>query len=250
MEWQVYVRLRSPLARSHRDRRQANAARWNEELTSNKSSTAAEVEATVEVDNNPLKWNVYVRRYGSGERQVYNYLDTNNTLDPPITENKTYRFELPDPIQANVAYEICVQSVNSGNILQSEHFKQTFPVNALTTIVGQLNNPSFVCKEVTLTNDKINDSQLVGSQVSNVTLPQQTSGRSIQDGISVANIEMNEQTADTFMVYTAVSSGSTTVFLLIVLVLFCCCKCGQRKDNVEQHRNIRYLPADRMFSTR
>lgn len=238
--WRLVVHLRNAHHRAHRDRRQTNQTDGN-------NITTPKIEAKVEEETTAIKYVIFVRPYGQVERKVYSFIDRNNTLDPPVTANETYRYQVPQPVRANVGYEICLRSLNSGTFKQSEEFRKKYPLDAMTTnIVGQTNNPEFICKEVTLEPevDEL-DVEIINNRL-------KERGRSLDlDSAAgdVTSVQLDEDTAaDAFVLYTAISSGSTSVFLLIVLVVFCCCRCNRAKESYRHPRQeIRYDRANSEF---
>lgn len=228
--WRLVVHLRDAHHRSHRDRREA-------------ANQTATIEAKVEHESTPIKYTIYIRAYGQTERSEFRFTDHNNTLEPPITVNETYRYDVPQSIRARAGYEICLRSHNSGHFQQSSEFESKFPLNAMATnIAGQRNNPQFICKEVALQPSQDLQVEIVNNRL-------KESGRSL-GGDAGGGVELDEnQAAEAFVLYTAITSGSTSVFLLIILVVFCCCRCRRDKQTYPHSSSREAIRYDRANTT-
>ena len=196
---------------------------------------SGEEDARVEEESNALRWDIYLRQYGFSHRRHFVVSDEKNTLDPPVTNNQTYQYMI-DGLQSNMGYEFCLKSVNSGTVRESEQFKQQFPVTAYTDLASK-QNPLFLCKEIVT--PKVDQGVIDRRNSSG----QQFSGRSVDT--QSTSIQISEDAADSFVLYTAISSGSTTFLVLVVIVIFCCCRCGQKK----QRQTYLYEPAGGLYST-
>ena len=201
------------------------------------------IEAKVEQEQNPLSFNLYIRRYGNTHRERYRFIDQNNTLDPPVTNNKTYQYRI-DGLESMAAYELCLQSVNAGQISETNEITRQFPVNALTELAGR-NNPLFVCKEIVLppplspthtseSGIERNENRFTGRSGDS------TNKQNYNLSHSGAAIQVSEEVTDRFVVYTAITTGTTTVFVLIVMVIFCCCRCRRSMDNENGQQTLLY----------
>ena len=211
------------------------------EESSGSSRTKRKIEAKVEEEQNPLSFILYIRKYGTTNRERYQFIDQNNTLDSPITNNKTYQYRF-NGLESMTAYELCLQSVNAGQISETIEISRQFPINALTELAGR-NNPLFVCKEIVLpspsSNSKPgtikcrnNENRFTGR--SGDSSNQQNSNLLTNTG---AAIQISEEVTDRFVVYTAITTGTTTVFVLVVMVIFCCCRCHNRHRNIDNNKN-------------
>lgn len=206
----------------------------------------------MEEERNPLKWNIYIRRYGQSKREKFPIIDRENSLDPPYTGNKSYTHRL-DNLVTDSSYELCIQSINGGRMHESDQIREHFPINAQTEIAGR-NNPLFICKEVLIKPpSKVPDDEVDPSEIEfiNRKFPQGAESKirgRLADGSQAADgttrIEVSEDATDAFVVYTAISSGSTTVLILIVVALFCCCKCNQRKNMHKEYRQYNRAPSN------
>lgn len=209
IKWQVVVKLKNESIDRHtRQVRQAT------------------IDARVFEESNALRWDIYLRPYGFPQRKHFVVADQNNTLDPPITNNQSYRYEI-DSLQPGVAYEFCIKSVNSGVIQQSEPLQKRFPVTAHTDLTGRT-NPMFVCKEVITPrhSEQFPDAEEV--EFIETRHNRTFTGRSFKH--SDSTIKISDDATDQFVLYTAITSGATTVFVFIIVLVFCCCRCGKRKE--------------------
>ncbi|OTF83436.1 hypothetical protein BLA29_004662 [Euroglyphus maynei] len=208
-------------------------------LESGSNRTKRKIDAKVEEDQNPISFNLYIRRYGQTHREKFRFIDQNNTLNPPVTNNKTYqyRFAALEPMNA---YEFCLQSVNSGQITETDEISRQFPVNAMTELAGR-NNPLFICKEIILPpppsptyisepdiERRNNENRFTGRSGDSSIIRQNNNGAAIQ---------VSEEFADRFVVYTAITTGTTTVFVLVIMFIFCCCHCRRSNDNKNGQQN-------------
>lgn len=212
----------------------------NHQLSSTKERVRRKVEqARVEQEQNPVHYNIYLRRYGHSDREKYTIIDRNNTLDPPITTNQTYNYKIVQLEQMN-AYEFCLQSINAGEIVESDEIRRQFPVNALNEMVGR-NNPLFLCKEIVLPPPPLPTDRFTNQTKSNF-LEKFIGRSSIKNdkqpklqSRSSSVIELNDEATDAFVLYTAISSGSTTVIIFLLILVFCCCRCKRRKETAQSH---------------
>lgn len=233
LRWDIIVFVRHP---NQREKRQTN------NTTNNDGGAIAKVEE----ETNPLRWNIYIRRYGQTKQDKYQIVDQENNLNPPYTGNKSYEHRI-EHLYIESSYELCIQSVNAGHLKQSQKIKEQFPIDAHSIISGR-NNPLFICKEILIKppDDDNLETELIKKQSldNHHHHRNEIRGRLLDDGPNGSDIriEMSEETADAFVVYTAISSGSTTVLLLIVVALFCCCRCKQRKTLFREHHQYNRAP--------
>lgn len=283
LEWNVIVVLKQPYNNSNNNNN-SNPKQQEKTITNNntkKRNTRQSLQSTsiakVEEERNPLRWNIFIRRYGERERQKFAITDRENTLDPPFTGNKTYQHIIPliymiddstniinssktltraqSPI-LGASYEVCIQSVNGGPMRESDQLRKDYPINAHTELSGR-NNPLFICKEVLLqksqNTDDNNDKKFDDHENNEIDFIDQNlksddkiKGRQLssdngEDG--TAHIEVSKEATDAFVVYTAITSGSTTVLILIVVAAFCCCKCNQRTNMHKEYRHYNRAPS-------
>lgn len=262
--WKVIVKLKN----------QTNVANSKDDDTLSRDSRASKkssrqkrkINAKVVEETNPLSYNIYLRKYGTTNREKYSIVDSNNTLDPPITNNQTYQYSL-DNLKKLDAYEFCLQSVNAGEIHESELIEKLFPINAHTELAGR-NNPLFLCKEIVM---PIDDSESESTEFDTLNQTEQSrrisetriTGRSSNYRIleheplpklpneeeeenvhgtknrnSLMNIHLSEEAADDFLLYTAITSGSTTILILIIIAIFCCFRCKRNIHKENHHRTV------------